>query len=132
MKKVLLSLLMVGTFMFAHDHNNRGYGNYDNYNSYGNNYNKDYVVLMRLRGNEARNFLLDNQQYINYFNYRNQCTQVNENRVYFIERMFENTYYTEMELLQDRYSLKTFVKVKNENRNEGFLFESLDTCEFHI
>ena len=46
--------------------------------------------------------------------------------------MFENTYYTEMELLQDRYSLKTFVKVKNENRNEGFLFESLDTCEFHI
>lgn len=131
MRKILLSLLMVGTFMFAHDHN-RGYGNYDNYNSYNNSYNKDYVVLMKLRGNEARNFLLDNQQYINYFNYRNHCTQVNENRAYFIERMFENTYYSEIEVLQDRYSLKTFVKVRNENRNEGFLFESLDTCEFHI
>lgn len=131
MKKILLGIMTITTLMFSRDYYNH-YENNRNYDSYNNSYNKDYVVLMRLRGNEARNFLLDNQQYINYFNYRNQCTQVNENRVYFIERMFENTYYTEMELLQDRYSLKTFIKVNNENRNEGFLFESLDTCEFHI
>ncbi len=127
MKKILLGIMTITTLMFSRDYYNH-YENHRNYDSY----NKDYVVLMRLRGNEARNFLLDNQQYINYFNYRNHCTQVNENRVYFIERMFENTYYSEIEVLQDRYSLKTFVKVRNENRNEGFLFESLDTCEFHI
>lgn len=131
MKKILLGIMTITTLMFSRDYYNQ-YENHRNYDSYNNSYNKDYVVLMKLRGNEARNFLLDNQQYINYFNYRNHCTQVNENRAYFIERMFENTYYSEIEVLQDRYSLKTFVKVRNENRNEGFLFESLDTCEFHI
>lgn len=131
MKKILLSLLTLTTLMISRDHYSQDYNqrNYDKYDSYNNSYNQNYRVLMRLRDFDARNFLLDNQQNINIFWYKNYCMPINESKYSFIERMFQNTQYTTLELLQDLNTQDQFIKVTNENGKEGFIFENSEICK---